>query len=237
MVALSTYCKKYKNLLIFSTAVLLFVYSLLSANTIYSFYNPTTNTCENGASVERLQASICEQNGKGSPPASQCNRGSPDWVFSYPVCVVTTTSTLGKYECDFAYDYDTNSCSATDSCKTTPYLYPGICNAGAYNPAAGPTSACQIGSTIYKSCCNSDGTLDGQCTGGNYSGSCPTGTTTVICGVSSCTGITAPCTTAACGASACRAWIPLVCDTPKHAVIVKLVPPPITRREPNLVPE
>lgn len=135
------------------------------------------------------------------------------WGYCYnPKCVVTQTGMFGK--CDYSWDF--TSCGAYDTCESGPYLKAGNCGTGGY---ACDSTGCLVGGT-YKTCCqtvngNFTGQLGGNCTGGCRSGLCPSGSSPVICGVSSCSGISAPCTTQPCGMSACSAMgTPLPTNTP-----------------------
>lgn len=134
----------------------------------------------------------------GEKPANICcgSSGCADcepWCYKYdPICCVKKD--YGEsYVTSIVWEY--NHCSATDTCQGTPYLYAGRCD----------VNGCTVGG-LYKTCCYSNGTVDGNCQGGQFTGTCPSGSTAVICGVSSCAGISAPCTTAACGTAACQAW-------------------------------
>ncbi len=73
--------------------------------------------------------------------------------------------------CLFRYRYSYSNCGATDTCLGSPYLYAGQCS----------SSGCTVGGR-YKVCCNADGTVDGNCNGGQFTGTCPSGTSTKFCG-------------------------------------------------------
>ena len=113
-----------------------------------------------------------------------------------------------RFTCDFQYQYNYQLCGNYDSCTATqPYLNPGLCT----------SSGCQVSPTVYKTCCYSNGTVDGTCVGGQFSGGCPSGSTAVMCGVGggTCAAVYPyPCATASCGQSACSAWFGAPTPTP-----------------------
>lgn len=135
------------------------------------------------------------------------------WDYNYAeYCKITTDSKFGT--CKFGYSYTTNTCGATDTCRYSPYLYAGACNTACTGQTSCTGSqACTVGG-LYKTCCNTNGTVDGECNGGQFTGTCPANTATVICGVSSCDGISGYCTTQPCGSSACRDAFPQPTVTP-----------------------
>lgn len=130
--------------------------------------------------------------------ANQANTQS--WAKYNAVCI-KIPGAFGK--CDWAWSYTNASCSTSDKCTSVannPYLNYGTCSCTAGN--------------IYKTCCNSNGTLSsqscvqyaGDSTNPPWEGNCPSGTTIVACNVPDCTVFTNAgykCTTGACGASAC----------------------------------
>lgn len=132
----------------------------------------------------------------------------PQWTFSYAAsCTVTkfiSSDETGQLQTKINYTY--NSCTATDTCFSPPqgpYFYATICNANAYDPNVGPTSACVQGG-IYKVCCYSNGTVDAACSGGVNTGVCTSPSFPVVCGVdqATCDNVIAQggkCTTAPCG--------------------------------------
>ncbi|MBI2040462.1 hypothetical protein HYT18_05335, partial [Candidatus Microgenomates bacterium] len=82
-------------------------------------------------------------------------------------------------------------CSTADKCQYQPFLQSGRCD-------------CSVGGT-YKTCCSSDGNVNGSCVQSGTQdnnwppeGSCPSGSTTVMCGVSQ---------------STCNAVYPMKCTT------------------------
>lgn len=167
--------------------------------------NPTLCECTTSGSVD-VPLTACQEN-LGSSLDVCCTDGSCDTgadrcgtIRTWDWCRATScTATPIVGECSFDFNYNYQSCGATDSCQGQPFLYPGQCS----------TNGCTVSSQEYKTCCNSDGTVDGQCTGGQFTGTCPSGSTAVMCGVSSgtCAAVAPfPCTTSACGTSACQAW-------------------------------
>ncbi len=197
----------------------LFIKPVFALNYIPNYPNgPATCTPDSGPNcVTASNLSDCTTLG-GLTQNNYCNTST--WTFTYAYACQVCGATFGL--CSFSYQYQYQTCNVTDSCTNVwPYLNPGICSASSYN-GINPTSACVIGGTVYKTCCNSS-SLDGACWGGSYTGTCPSGTTTVICGVSSCSGISAPCTTQACGTSACQAIFPLPTPTPTPISVIGLL--------------
>lgn len=143
--------------------------------------------------------------------------GGSTWKFYYPTCAQIDYPCLkndwgdGTCNGETTCSWTTQDCNTTDSCTAAePKLRPGLCSPSSYNDT-NPSTACQISSTPYKTCCNADGTLDGNCVGGDYTGTCPAGKITVFCDANSNSGTCAavyPAPCAACGAPACATLIP-----------------------------
>lgn len=159
--------------------------------------------CNNGPSIS-------DSGGCGTP----CNNAatSPWQKHRYSVCG-TDPEVLGDYIA--LIPRVDNVCSTADKCGDAnganigPYLNAGACD-------------CSVGGR-YKTCCNSNGTTDGNCntqsidtTNPPYEGSCPSSSTTVMCGVSAatCANVDISCTTASCGGEACLAIFPQATPTP-----------------------
>ena len=134
----------------------------------------------------------------GCTAADGTSLGLWDWNYASS-CVATRDPIVG--DCSFEYQYQTTTCGAYDSCNASypavEGLYPGRCS----------SSGCTQSSTQYKTCCNADGTIDGLCVGGQFTGSCPVGTETIICGVTE-----ADCN-AVCGGDGCRTSQGIYCTT------------------------
>ncbi|MBI2196802.1 hypothetical protein HYU45_04315, partial [Candidatus Daviesbacteria bacterium] len=182
----------------------------------YFIWDPTTgsSSCPFGSittpNLSPCQGSIGGYSNACCTSGGGCTAGDGSRInlWDYNYVSGCTATPIGFGDCNFSYNYQTQTCGATDTCQSSPYLYAGACNpACTGQTSCTGTSACTIGG-LYKTCCNSDGTVDGSCNGGQFTGTCPSGTTTVICGVSSCSGIGGNCTTAACGAPACATLAP-----------------------------
>lgn len=159
----------------------------------------------------------------GASYNNSCN--TSNWTLTYAKSCTVTGSVLPGQDCNYAVNYDTHTCSVADSCRGQPYLYPGVCDASRYSPGGNPDDACVSSPTAYKTCCTNDGNVNGACTGGLHSGSCPGGSTTIMCGVSqgTCNAVYPyPCTTASCGGDACSILRPDPPDPPDPS------PPPPT---------
>ncbi|GEM_PF-4957037 len=144
--------------------------------------------------------------------SGSCSTSDPNhptigiWDWDYASECFARLTGIGN-RCISVFNYNYTQCGARDACLSTssnPYLNAGQCG----------SSGCATGG-VYKTCCNSSGTLGPSCNqvgdsgyGFQY-GVCPSSTTTVMCGVSSgtCAAVAPfPCTTASCGLSACQAW-------------------------------
>lgn len=173
--------------------------------------SPGACTCETSIINFGSNFAPCEENGEVAnnvccTSSGGCATSDPNnptiglWDWDYAIeCYAEVTDPLSG-SCDQKFNYGYTACGAYDSCTASQALL----NAGQCNP-----SGCAVGG-IYKTCCNSDGTLNGWCTGGEFSGTCPPGSQTVICGVTQadCDAVEAQfpgtlCTTNACGSSAC----------------------------------
>ncbi len=104
-------------------------------------------------------------------------------------CVATANPEIIK--CEYSYHYQYDLCNAGDSCRDSPYLYPAHC----------ADTGCAVGSTVYKTCCNANGTV-AACRGGDFTGGCPAGSSPVVncVGPACCTG--GPTNTPVAGATA-----------------------------------
>lgn len=155
--------------------------------------------------LDPYQNTCCRNGGGCTALGDQSTLNQWDWNYASGCEAKPTISG----ECGFKFQYKTQTCGATDSCivqptgSKGPYLNPGQCS----------DNGCTTGPTIYKTCCYSNGNADDSCRGDQFTGTCPSNTTTVICGVGSCSGINATCTTAACGNAACLAIFPQVTCT------------------------
>lgn len=166
-----------------------------------NFICNTGGTLSCGGTATTTDLRPCQLAGKNY--SNSCN--TSNWTLTYAKsCTGVASGFYGT--CNIDYNYDSHTCSVGDSCVSGPYLNPGICDASRYSAGGNPDDACATSSTVYKTCCNSDGTVDGSCTGGNHTGSCG-GATIVMCGVSSSTCAEyygqIKCTTAPCGSDAC----------------------------------
>lgn len=168
---------------------------------------PTTSG--QSASMQECQNNIGAPNetcaGASGASSSDCGPLSP-WDYCYASGCTKKAWKNNIGQCIYTYQYQTRKCGATDTCDGGPYLKAGRCGSGS---VCDGDQYCRVGGT-YKTCCEVSGgsftgRLGGDCTGGCRTGLCPGGSSPVICGVSSCAGISAPCTTAPCGHSACQA--------------------------------
>lgn len=147
----------------------------------------------------RLNPELC-----GAPP--ECANSQNTDNCGLPACSggnawskYSLTCVLEDGEPTGYYQVGSQICSIADKCQYQPSLRAGRCD-------------CSTGGT-YKTCCTGDGNVNGSCVQSgpqdNNSppeGSCPGGSTTVMCGVSSgtCNAVYPyPCTTASCGGDAC----------------------------------
>ncbi|MFH1535719.1 MAG: hypothetical protein ABIC96_01425 [Patescibacteria group bacterium] len=160
---------------------------------------PDTNSCQKNLGA--AENTCCT----GSSCSSPCGTiGTWNWCYANG-CQVRQRAIE---DCSFQYQYNYANCGAYDVCTSpvnNPYLNPGQCS----------TSGCTYGSTVYKTCCNSNGTVDGSCSQsqdsgyGYYYGSCPSGPgyAPVMCNVDAgtCAAVAGQivCTTQPCGSSAC----------------------------------
>src|SRR3989344_311005 len=158
-----------------------------------------------------------------SPSSCDCAQsGASSWWQYKAECKL-----IGAF-CDYAWVYNKTVGSTGDKCgdatggNVGPYLYAGSCT---------PT----VVGNQYKTCCNGS-SLDGLCTQSAvdttnppWEGSCPSGSTTVMCldsantgsycenlfGCNNCNiGGGVYCTNSACGTNACQAISPLPTPTP-----------------------
>ncbi|MFW6110390.1 MAG: hypothetical protein ACOC6Q_03145, partial [Patescibacteria group bacterium] len=132
--------------------------------------------------------SWCED--MGATPQNTCCRDSGgcstsecgdidqwNWCHATDCCLITDKERCWEApygdDCWIGYRiYFTNTeCGATDTCYGSPYLYAGKCSSG----------GCTVGGR-YKVCCYPDGRIDGDCNGGEFTGTCPPGTETKYCG-------------------------------------------------------
>lgn len=143
-----------------------------------------------------LASTLC---GKPPPP----NTCGSDWMFTFDAKCKGTPEEMsnGVITCNYNYAWKQVQCSAVDSCVSGPYLNAGHCDANAYN-GSNPQTACTIGSSPYKTCCQSTGVLGGTCTQldpskntGDHNGVCSGGANPVFCGW----GNNPPCGMQACG--------------------------------------
>ena len=124
--------------------------------------DPAPSTCWNSASV-------------GSTNCGTACDGGDAWTkYNLIGCRQTAFDRCDNY---FREIVD-SSCSTADKCQSQPLLQSGRCD-------------CSVGGT-YKTCCTGDGNVNGNCTQSGTQdnnwppeGSCPGGSTTVMCGVSS----------------------------------------------------
>jgi len=160
------------------------------------------------ANIGEPEPDVCA--GGGGVSTSPCGSLGP-WSYCYVSGCEIKGSEREAGQCDYQYQYSFTSCSAWDTCiDSAPYLRAGQCGWG----SACDDSGCTY-SGIYKTCCEVSGgsftgNLGGNCTGGCRTGTCPGGSSPVICGVSPdvCASVIAQgyaCTTAPCGLSACQA--------------------------------
>lgn len=153
--------------------------------------NPATRPgydyCYNGPSNTN-------SNGCGIP----CEVGNP-WEKFHIEC--KNVAPPGPREnCQWVWQKVGPVCSTADKCESGPFLKAGACD-------------CSTGGT-YKICCTDQGVSSQACVKQSvdtvnppYEGVCPAGTKTTLCGVSesTCAASTPyPCTTATCGAAACK---------------------------------
>ncbi|MEK7185827.1 MAG: hypothetical protein AAB675_00490, partial [Patescibacteria group bacterium] len=218
----------------FFLLTVLYTASYIDAAIIVSDLGSLPNSC-NCALAPEPQPSLTCANGS--------SLGTPVGACGWPACTVGdswTKYTLGNgtsycfdfgifsEDCQYVYIPSFNVCSLGDKCTAVqPYLNYGYPDCS--------TGACLNGG-IYKTCC-AGSNLGGSCNTLNYDnipppeGSCPSGTSTVMCGVSLSTcnslcggnncynsGAGVYCTTSACGTNACQAIFPAPTPIPNGVV-------------------
>ena len=141
--------------------------------------------------------------------AESCGKQLGPWGYCYASGCESKANIGVLGGCYYQYRYSYLDCGAVDTCIPSdgPYLRAGQCGWG----VACDDTGCRY-SGIYKTCCETSGpnvftgkVSSSPCVNGCRNGYCPSGSAPVICGVSSCSGINATCTTAPCGQEACRA--------------------------------
>ncbi|MBI2031846.1 MAG: hypothetical protein HYT08_04510 [Candidatus Levybacteria bacterium] len=232
---------KIKNLFL-SILGIIFLFSLFSLSVSISQKASAQTTVYIEGSIPSGWAPCNSSSCPANPfPGGTCANGSgvgvPVGACGWPACeggsawqryqlASSSTCYANGPLCYWVFQLSSNVCSLGDKCTAAqPYLNYGYPNC--------ETGACQVGG-IYKTCC-SGSNIDGACVQSNIDnisppeGSCPSGTSTVMCLDSANTGSTCEalfgcnncnvgggvyCTNSACGASACQAIFPQATPVP-----------------------
>ena len=138
--------------------------------------NVPVSECQ--SSLGSPQNVCCTQSGGGC--SSACGTLA-QWGWCYAASCQVKANDNRSGACDYQYQYSYSKCGAVDSCLDTPYLEAGLCDA----------SGCKVGGD-YKTCCQNGSVV--ACTGGEFSGTCPEGSSPVVncVGPQCCTGTPGP---------------------------------------------
>ncbi|MCL5095635.1 MAG: hypothetical protein M1575_02810, partial [Patescibacteria group bacterium] len=138
--------------------------------------NVPVSECQ--SSLGSPQNVCCTQSGGGC--SSACGTLA-QWGWCYAASCQVKANETKAGQCDYQYQYSYSKCGAVDSCLDTPYLEAGLCDA----------SGCKVGGD-YKTCCQGGSVV--ACTGGEFSGECPAGSSPVVncVGPSCCTATPGP---------------------------------------------
>lgn len=163
------------------------------------------------------QANVCNSSCSDSCDCAS-QPGNTAWTKYATSCVEDPPGS-----CKWVWVYDTVVGSTGDKCHTNPYNSYSSLNAGSCDPNY-PNDTNR--GNLYKTCCAGSNVSSSACSAYSidtvnppYEGSCPSGTSTVMCGVSlstcqdvcggnNCFGSGVYCTTSACGTNACQAIFP-----------------------------
>ena len=133
-------------------------------------YIPNNGVCECGGDPDcNVVGSVCPADlcSGGAPPNECCVPGSnasacsglPNWTYLHDaVCRVYHP---GLFDPSCTYRWESQQCPVTDSCMGQTGLRPGKCT----------SDGCAVGTSIYKTCCNSSGQAV-TCFGGQNTGIC-----------------------------------------------------------------
>ncbi len=164
-------------------------------------------------SLDKCQGAIGKPTNTCCTSSGSCdsNCGSiSQWTYCYGVCQKKANSDISG-ACLYQYRYAYRSCGTADSCIAPhPYLNAGRCD----------LDGCTVGG-IYKTCCNADGTgTTVNCQHGQFTGTCPEGSITKLCGFGE---------HPACGAAACASLAqPTATPTPSCTCTEPIAAPTLT---------
>jgi len=136
--------------IVFLFSAFAFLFLLVPDIAAYQCYDPSDFHCKNAGS--RPSPVCCT--------SDSCKCGSSTIIRKWHYCYVDKCCLIKGA---WVWLWHITQCSTADTCKGDCYLYPGICS----------DSGCAVGRE-YKICCKPDGSCC-TCSGGNNSGTCPSG--------------------------------------------------------------